>query len=242
ADPDKNFRVFDEAGGDPFNDSRASYFHNSIGGYSPAKLGLYQDIIEQQLMKGNMQVFNMLNTKYFIQPNPANGQPEARLNPGAFGPVWLVKAIHYVKDGNEEMKALDSVNVRDTAIIQQKYQSLVKFAPVDDSTAKIRLLENLNDKLTYKFSAKTNQFAVFSEIYYDKGWNAFIDGVRSDYIRVDYVLRGMPVPAGDHTIEWRFEPHSYELGNTLTLWCSILGYLLLIVAVVVEWRKRARKA
>jgi len=118
----------------------------------------------------------------------------------------------------------------------------VKFAPVDDSTAKIQLLENLNDKLTYKFSAKTNQFAVFSEIYYDKGWNAFIDGVRSDYIRVDYVLRGMSVPAGDHTIEWRFEPHSYELGNTLSLWCSILGYLLLITAVAVEWRRRTRKA
>ena len=183
----------------------------------------------------------MLNTKYFIQSNPANGQPEARLNPGAFGPCWLVKAIHYVKDGNEEMKALDSVNVRDTAIIQQQYQPLVKFQPVEDSTAKIQLVENLNDKIDYKFSAKTNQFAVFSEIYYDKGWNAFIDGNKADIIRVDYLLRGMSIPAGDHTIEFRFEPKSYALGNKITTWCGIMGYLLLIIAGVAEWRKRSKR-
>jgi len=241
ADPDKNFRVFDQSTGDPFQDSHASYYHNSVGGYSPAKLGLYQDLIENQLTKGNMQVFNMLNTKYFIQSNPANGQPEARLNPGAFGPCWLVKAIHYVKDGNEEMKALDSVNVHDTAIIQQQYQPLVKFPPVEDSTAKIQLVENLNEKIDYKFSAKTNQFAVFSEIYYDKGWNAFIDGNKADIIRVDYLLRGMSIPAGDHAIEFRFEPKSYALGNKITTWCSIMGYLLLIVAGVAEWRKRSKR-
>lgn len=238
ADPEKNFRVYDATAGDPFSDSRASYHHNSVGGYSAAKLGLYMDLIEHQLSKGNMRVFNMLNTKYFIQSNPANGQPQAGLNPDAYGPCWLVKSIHYVKDGNEEMKALDSINVKDTVIIQQKYQPLVKFPPVEDSTAKIQLIENLNDKITYKFSSKTNQFAVFSEIYYDKGWNAFIDGTKADYIRVNYVLRGMSVPAGVHTIEWRFEPQSYELGNKLTMWSSILGYMLLIIAGVAEWRKR----
>jgi hypothetical protein len=237
ADPEKNFRVFDQSSGDPFQDSHASYHHNSVGGYSPAKLGLYQDLIENQLTKGNMQVFNMLNTKYFIQPG-RNGQPEARLNPSAFGPCWLVKSIHYVKDGNEEMKALDSVNVRDTAIIQQQFQPLMRFQPVEDSTAKIQLMENLNDKITYKFSAKTNQFAVFSEIYYDKGWNAFIDGNKADIIRVDYVLRGMSIPAGDHAIEFRFEPKSYYLGDKITTWCCILGYLLLITAIVVTIRKK----
>ncbi|MBN9380394.1 MAG: YfhO family protein [Chitinophagaceae bacterium] len=239
ADPDKNFRVYDQAVGNPFQDSHTSYYHNSIGGYSPAKLGLYEDLIENQLQKGNMQVFNMLNTKYFIQPNPS-GQPEARLNPGAFGPCWFVKSLHYVKDGNEEMKALDSVNVRDTAIIQQKYQPLVKFQPMEDSTAKILLVENLNDKITYKSSAKTGQFAVFSEIYYDKGWSAFIDGNKADIIRVDYVLRGMSIPAGEHNIEFRFEPKSFYTGDKITTWCGILGYLLLLAAVVAEWRKRSK--
>ncbi len=239
SDPDKNFRVFNEATS-PFTDGRTSYFHNSVGGYSPAKLGLYQDLIDSQLIKGNMQVYNMLNTKYFIQADPSNGQPQARLNPAAFGPCWLVKSIHYVKDGKEEMKALDSINVRDTVIIQQKYASQITSAPVPDSTATIKLLENLNDKLTYKYSAKTSQFAVFSEVYYDKGWNAYVDGNKAPYFRVNYILRGMPLPAGEHTVEFRFEPHSYRLGNSLTIGTSLLMYLGLIAALVLEWRKRKR--
>jgi hypothetical protein len=162
----------------------------------------------------------------------------AQLNPGAFGPCWLVNGIHYVKNGDEEMQALDSVNVRDTVIIQQKYASRVPFQPVPDTTASIRLIDNLLEKIDYKFSAKTNQFAVFSEIYYDAGWNAYLDGKKADYLRVDYLLRGMPVPAGDHTIEFRFEPHSYKLGYTLTIWFTILIYGMVVLAGVVEWRKR----
>jgi membrane protein YfhO len=238
-DPDKNFRVFDQGAEQGFtNDSHVSYHHNSVGGYSPAKLGLYQDIIENQLMKGNILVFNMLNTKYFIQRNPQNGQQAAMLNPNAFGPCWLVKNIHYVKDGDEEMKALDSINVRDTAIVQQKYEKYIKFLPQFDSTATLTLLHNNNDTVTYKFSAKTNQFAVFSEVYYDKGWNAYTDGTKTDYCKVNYILRGMAVPAGDHTIEFRFEPAVYKLSNTITVLSSIIAYLLLIAAVVVAWRKK----
>jgi hypothetical protein len=241
ADPDKNVRVLDETS-DPFQDARPSYFHNSVGGYSPAKLGLYQDVIEKQLSKGNMRVYDMLNTKYFIQQDPQTRQPVARLNPGAYGTCWLVKAIRYVKDGDEEMQALDSTDTRDTVIIQQKFQHLVPFAPSPDTSASIHLIENQNDKISYAFSAKANQFAVFSEIYYDKGWNAFIDGKKTDYCRVDYILRGMAVPAGDHTIEFRFEPHSYQLGDMLSTWSALLLYLLIIVAAVVEWRKRSKQA
>src|ERR1700754_279172 len=240
-DPDKNFRVFDESSQSPFEDAKASYHHNSLGGYSPAKLGLYQDLIENQLSKGNMQVFNMLNAKYFIQRNPQNGQPQAALNSAAFGPCWLVKAIHYVKDGNEEMKALDSINVRDTAIVQQQFASKIKFMPVADSTATIKLTENDNDKLTYEFNAATNQFAVFSEIYYDKGWDVFLDGNKADYCRVDYVLRGMAVPAGKHTIVFKFEPKSFATGNSISTWSSLILYLLLIGAVVIEFRKKKVK-
>jgi hypothetical protein len=241
SDPDQNFRVFDQSSQGPFEDARASYHHNSLGGYSPAKLGLYQDLIENQLTKGNMQVYNMLNTKYFIQRDPAGGPnapPQARVNPAAFGPCWLVKAIHYVKDGNEEMKALDSIHVRDTAIVQQRFASVVKAVPVPDSSASIHLIENLNDKITYSFSAATNQFAVFSEIYYDKGWNAYLDGNKTDYCRVDYVLRGMPVPAGRHMIEFRFEPRSYSEGSTIAIGSSGIVYLLLLAALVVSIRKK----
>lgn len=241
SDPEKNFRVFDETeGGNAFQDSRTSYFHNSIGGYSPAKLALYQDVLEHQLSKGNMNVFNMLNTKYFIRRSATGNDEEAVVNPGAFGPCWLVKAIHYVNNADEEMKALDSINVRDTVIVRKNFESMIKFAPVPDSTATLQLIENLNDKISYKFSSKSNQFAVFSEVYYDKGWNAYLDGNKTDYVRVDYVLRGMPVPAGNHNIEFRFEPRSYVMGERITLFASIMGYLLLIGAIYMEWKNRSK--
>jgi len=231
------YRVFDQTGGDPFADARASYFHNSLGGYLAARLGLYQDLMDNQLRKGNKAVYNMLNTKYIIQQNPANGQPVAVQNPEAFGACWLVKNIHYVKDGNEEMKALDSINVKDNAIVQEKYKTLVGTAPAYDTTASIKLVRNVNDTIVYASSAKANQFAVFSEIYYDKGWNAFIDGKKAEILRVDYALRGLPLPAGEHSIEFKFEPQSYKTGNTLALMASLSAYILLLAAAWMGWKK-----
>jgi hypothetical protein len=233
ADPDKPFRVYDltdEANG-PWQSARAAYFHNSIGGYNAAKLGLYQDLIERQLSTGNMQVFGMLNTRYFLVNDRATGQAAAQRNPGAFGPVWLVKNLHFVKNADDEMKALDNTSLKDTAIIQQKYQSAIKFQPQFDSSASIKVAEYLNDKISYKFSAATNQFAVFSEIYYPHGWNVYIDGNKADYVKVNYLLRGMAIPAGQHTIEFRFEPSSYKLGNMLTLISCLIAYGLLIFAI-----------
>jgi hypothetical protein len=239
SDPDKNFRVYDASDrGQTFQDARASNFHNSLGGYSPAKLGLYQDLIDHQLSKGNMQVFNMLNTRYVIVADPRSGQTQTQRNPGAFGPCWVVKGIHFVKNGDEEMQALDSIPLRDSVIIQQKYSSRIPFQPVPDSTASVHLVDNELEKIDYKFSSRTNQFVVFSEIFYDRGWDAYIDGKKADYLRVNYLLRGMPVPAGDHSIQFRFEPHSYKVGTMLTTWFSLLIFGLLIAACVVEWRKR----
>jgi hypothetical protein len=242
ADPDKNFRVYDESDRSLSQNARANNFYNSLGGYSPAKLGLYEDLRLNQLMKGNIQVFNMLNTRYIVEQDPRTGQLHAERNPGAFGACWLVNGIHYVRSGDEEMQALDSVNVRDTVVIQQKYASRIPFQPIPDTTASIHLVDNILEKIDYKFSSKTNQFAVFSEIYYDKGWDVYLDGKKADYLRVDYLLRGMPVPAGDHTIEFRFEPHSYKIGTMLTTWFSLIIYGLLFAAVYVEWRKRKAKA
>jgi len=231
ADPEKNFRVFDMAGGDPFQDAHTSYYHNSVGGYHPAKLGLYNDLIERQLTKGNQMVYNMLNTKYIIRKGKDN-KDVAVLNPDAFGSCWLVSGIVFVNNADLEMKALDSTNLRDTAVVENIFRERIPFLPAKDSTASIRLIENLNDKISYEFKSKTNQFAVFSEIYYDKGWNAFIDGKPAPYCKVNYVLRGMSVPAGDHTIEFRFEPKSYILGNQISVWAAILTYLLLIAALL----------
>jgi hypothetical protein len=239
ADPDKPFRVFDETDPQgPFQGSRASYFFNSVGGYHPAKLGLYQDIIEHQLSKGNMEVFNMLNTRYFIVQDPRTGNSIAQRNPNAFGPVWLVKAVHFVPNADAEMSALDSVHLRDTAVAQQQFAPEVKFQPQFDSSATIKVDQYLNDRISYQFSSPTNQFAVFSEVYYPKGWNAYIDGKKADYIKVDYVLRGMAISAGKHTIEFRFEPQSYKTANTLMLIASLLAYVLLIAAIVMEFLRR----
>lgn len=243
ADPDKPFRVFDETDPQgPFQGSRASYFHNSVGGYHPAKLGLYQDIIERQLSRGNMEVFNMLNTRYFIAQDPRTGTSIAQRNPGAFGEVWLVKDIRFVPTADAEMDALNTLHLKDTAVAQQKFQSLVKEKPQFDSTATIKVAEYSNDKITYNFSANTNQFAVFSEVYYPHGWNAYIDGKKADYIKVDYVLRGMSVPAGKHSIEFRFEPQSYKTANTLMFVSTLIAYLLLIAAIVFEFLKRRKTA
>jgi hypothetical protein len=240
ADPNKPFRVFDQTDevNGPWQSARASYFHNSVGGYHPAKLGLYQDLIERQLGNGNMQVFNMLNTKYFLVNNPAARQPVAQINPDAFGPAWLVKNIHFVKTPDDEMKALDSISLKDTAIVQEKFQPAIKFQPQFDSTATIKVGEYLNDKITYQFSAATNQFAVFSEIYYPRGWDAYIDGNKAEYVKVNYVLRGMAIPAGKHTIEFRFEPSSYKTGNLLMAIGSLLCYGLLLAAIITERKRR----
>lgn len=229
------FRVFNQTT-NAFNESGTSYFHNSVGGYHPAKLTLYQDIIENQLSKGNMQVYNMLNTKYFITAGAQNGQPIAQQNPAAFGPCWLVKGVKFVANGKQEMAALDNTNLRDTVVVQDKFKNLVQ--PIQpDSAASIQLIENRNDTILYQSTAAAPQFAVFSEVYYSAGWNAYIDGKKSDYLKVNYVLRGMSIPAGNHKITFIFEPRSYYLSDTITLWGTIILYLLVIAAIVVAVRK-----
>lgn len=235
------YRVFNQTV-PPFDESLPSYYHNTIGGYHPAKLAIFQDLYEQQLSKGNMQAFNMLNTKYFIVANPQDGKPIPQINSAAFGHAWLVKHILYVKDGKDEMKAMDSINLRDTAIVQDKFKPLITAAPQMDSTASIRLVENRNDDITYDFNAATPQFAVFSEIYYPGGWKATIDDKPAEIIKVNYALRGLSVPAGKHTIKFHFDPDSYRLGNTLVLWSSIFVYVLLILGGFMLWRRSKKTA
>jgi hypothetical protein len=232
-DPDHaNFRVFNETTGDPFSDGITPYHFNAIGGYHPAKLDLYNDIITRQLSKGNMQVFDMLNTKYFIVQDPQTGKPVAQLNPNAFGNCWLVKGIKFVENADQEMAALDSTDLKDTAVVENKFKSEIPTAPHYDSVASIKLVENVNDKINYTYSAPTPQFAVFSEVYYPKGWDVFIDGTKADYVKTDYVLRGMYIPAGNHNIEFRFEPQSFYTGRLISIIANIFVALLIIATII----------
>lgn len=237
-DPDNpNFRVFNQTV-DVFNDASTSYHHNSVGGYHPAKLGLYNDLITYQLSKGNMNVFNMLNTRYFIVQNPKTGKPMAQLNPNAYGNAWLVKGIKYVPGANEEMTALDNTDLKDTLIVENQYKNLLKQMTAPDSTATIQLKNNLNDEINYEFKSTSPQVAVFSEVYYPHGWNAYIDGKKSDYFKADYLLRAMYVPAGNHTIQFKFEPASFSIGRLITIVSTILVLLILLATIIFYSRKK----
>ncbi len=233
------YRVFNQTT-DTYNESTTSYFNNSIGGYHPAKLQLYQDLIENQLAKGNMNVFNMLNTKYFIVPNPKTRQPEAQYNPFAYGPAWLVSGIRITGSADEEMAALDSTDLRDTVLIRDKFANGVNKDFSRDSTDNIKLIYNHNDTILYESTTKNGGFAVFSEIYYPAGWEAFIDGKPVPYYNVDYALRGMNVPPGRHEIKFVFAPEIYFLSNTITFWGSLVLYLLIAIVVVLFFTNRLK--
>ncbi|MBC7849843.1 MAG: YfhO family protein [Chitinophagaceae bacterium] len=230
------YRVFDQT--ENFtNESRSAYHHNSIGGYHPAKLALYQDLIENQISKNNLEVLNMLNTKYFIVANQQTQQPMALPNPGALGPVWFVKAIKYVNNADEEMTAMNQFIPADTVIIDKREQSKITAVPVPDSTASIRLLQNMNDYILYESRAASNQLAVFSEIYYPYGWKAFVDSKEVQIARVNYALRGLPVPAGNHKIEFRFDPQTKKTGDTISFIISILSWIIIVGGIIWELRR-----
>jgi hypothetical protein len=241
-DKDPNYRVFNLTQ-DVFNDAITSYHHRSIGGYHAAKLSLYQDLIENQLAKQpmNMQVLNMLNTRYVIVPDSA-GQPMAQLNPAALGSAWLVKSIRFVPNPAAEMKALNDFNAAEEAVVQESFKASIPTMPVWDSAATIKLDKNDHDILNYTFNAATPQFAVFSEVYYDRGWKAFIDGKEAPIVKTNYVLRGLSVPAGSHKIEFRFEPESYIMGTRITSISQILLVVLFAVALFMEYRRRKSAA
>jgi hypothetical protein len=213
--------------GDPFQDGRTSYFHKSIGGYHAAKMGRYQDLIEFQLGKQNMQIFNMLNVKYFIIPDD-NGKEEAQENPNANGNAWFVNEIKYVQTANEEIKALDSLNTKKIAILKDLnsygFEDSKKYNV--DSLATIKLTKYSLNALSYESFSNQNEFAVFSEIYYKDGWNAYIDGELKPHLNVNYVLRGLEIPAGNHRIEFKFEPKVIQTGSTISLMSYVLLFLI----------------
>ncbi len=242
ADKDLSYRVYN-SGQDRFSasDFRVSAFHKAIGGYHPAKLRIYQDIIERYLYGNpNPQVLNMLNAKYIIAENPQNGQQVLIPNTEAYGNCWFVKNVKLVKDDVEEIQAIGTTNLKDTAIVQQSFASSVT-QPQWDSAATISLAKFDNDAMEYTADCATPQFAVFSEVYYPDGWNAYIDGKKTNYVKADYVLRGLSVPAGKHTIKFVFEPAIVKKGMAISYIGSWFVLLFVLGGLFMAWREGNRK-
>jgi hypothetical protein len=213
----------------PMNDGSTSYFHQSIGGYHAAKMMRYQELFEYQIAKNNMQVLNMLNTKYFIVDND-KGEKQAQQNPDANGNAWFVENVKVVNSANSELQILDSLNTKMSAVIDKsKLLDNVNFNFEKDSTATIKLINYDVTELTYRTKTEKEQFVVFSEIYYKDGWNAYIDGKLTNHFRVNYVLRGMKIPAGEHEIEYKFEPKVIQQGGMI----SLFSYISIILVFVV---------
>jgi Bacterial membrane protein YfhO. len=241
ADKDPNFRVMNLST-NTFNDARTSYYLKSVGGYSAAKLRRYQDIIDVYLSKMDMNVLNMLNTKYFITQNN-QGQIVPQLNKDAFGNGWFVNKLEVVDSPNAEIEALAKVNLKTTAVVDsQKFKEAANnFVPNTDTTGYIKLTKYAPNKLEYESSSLSGGTAIFSEVYYPYGWKAYIDGNQVDIFRANYILRGINIPAGNHKIVMEFNPDSVRTGNTISLICIIIMFLTLIGSVgyyVVEKKKK----
>lgn len=258
-DNDPDFRVLDLSVS-TFNDASASYFHKSIGGYHGAKLQRYQDLMDEYIQPeimsfidvlqakptmasidaaiSNMQVINMLNTKYFII-NP-DGAPLP--NDYAFGEAWLVDNYILVKNADEEIAALGQNDLKNVAIVDERFAAQVSGKTFGkDSMSTIQLHSYAPNELIYSVNSSKEQLAVFSEIYYDKGWNAYLDGQQVPYFRANYVLRAMTVPAGEHEIIFKFEPRIWVVGEKISFASSLLLVLLVIVGIAFHGKKYLAK-
>ncbi|MCL6525031.1 MAG: YfhO family protein [Thermoflavifilum sp.] len=258
ADTDPYFRVLNLSVGinNIFNDALTSYFVKSVGGYSPAKLWRYQDLIDYQLMPaitrlysilqssrmsdssvqevfGQSPVLNMLNTRYFI----LSPQAAPIRNPHALGNAWFIHDVHWAANADSEILSLNNIDPATTVVIDQRYHQLVPANQFQtDSTTEIRLTQYGLNELHYQSQNAHDGFGVFSDIYYPAGWKAYIDGKEVPIVRVNYLLRGLYIPQGKHDIVFRFHPHTYFLGQRISFYSSLLLLLLIIVALFWEWK------
>ncbi|MBA3683292.1 MAG: YfhO family protein [Bacteroidetes bacterium] len=248
-DPELDYRVLNLTVS-TFNDAATSYYHKSIGGYHGAKLKKYAELIEfhidkelnlfykeagkalgndstSRILFGSLNVINMLNTKYFIIPG-GDGRGEIPLkNPVANGSAWFVKTIFTVPNTDDEIVALGKIDTKTQAITQSNFKKELQLKDTYEGEGSIKLVSYQPNELVYESDTKAEEFAVFSEIYYPKGWDAYIDGQLKPYAGVNYVLRGMQIPAGKHKIEFKFEPDTYKTGNTI----AMVGSVLLLITI-----------
>ncbi|MFI3317096.1 MAG: YfhO family protein [Rikenellaceae bacterium] len=229
SDTDPGYRVLNLTVS-PFNDATTSYFHRSIGGYHGAKLARYQDLIDVYLSSSlSPEVLNMLNTRYIISSDK-DGAPALMVNDQAYGPAWFVGEIQSVETPRAEIDALGVTDLSQTAVVDVSFG----VAPNSLSAGQIQLSEYQSNYLRYDYSAEQNGVAVFSEIYYPKGWSAYIDGEPAPYFRANYILRAMELPAGEHTVEWRFKAPRWRLIEGITLISSLLILLSIVVLLIVN--------
>ena len=239
SDKDPNFRVYDQSI-NTFSDASTSSFHKTIGGYHAAKLKRYDELIQRQFSKSvNQDVLDMLNAKYFITRDQQNGAYRMTRNATALGNAWIVKGVSFVKNADEEMNAINSFDPKQEAIVDESFKSLLDTNKLGaDPTAFIKMEKYHPDHIEYSFSAPRDAVAVFSEIYYDKGWNMYVDGVEKPYFRANYVLRAAQLPAGNHKVEFKFEPKSYYMGESI----SLAGTILLLLCLGFAGYKENKKA
>ena len=219
-------------------DGSTSYFHKSIGGYHAAKPKRYQELYDFQIAKNNMEVLNMLNTKYFIFRDESQKEI-VQQNPNANGNAWFVNSLKVANNANAELLALDSLQTKTEAVIDRRFTTsdfVRKYSK--DTTATIELTSYSANQLKYKYSSEINQFVVFSDMYYQNGWNAYVNGELTQHFRVNYVLRGLETPKGTYTITFKFEPEVIKKGTTITL-ISYLFFLLIPIGwYFLEQRKK----
>ncbi len=233
------FRVYNPSEG--WDAAGTSYFHQSITGYHAAKPAGMQDLFYFYLFEGNLELLNMLNVKYIIQKNE-QGQSSPALNTDANGNAWFISELVPVSSADEEIKALGSLDTKTKAVVNtKKFDDLNRFSFRVDSTATIQLTDYKPNHLTYTTNNPNAGVAVFSEMYYANGWNAYIDGALKDHFRVNYVLRALRVPEGEHTITFKFEPKVVETGSQITLASSILLGLIIIGGLIFTLRTSKRK-
>jgi hypothetical protein len=225
-----NYRVFDSSD----NSTKSSYFHNSIGGYHAAKLRRFNALQEFHIYKNNFEVLNMLNTKYIIYQN-RQGDIEYFENENANGNAWFVDEIESFETANDEILALNKINTKTTAIANASDLKSKRF--VKDSMASIQLVDYKLNHLVYETKNTEDGFAVFSEVYYKNGWDVTIDGVEVNHYNVNYVLRGLEIPKGTHTVVFTFNPTVVRTGSTISLVSSMLLVLLILGQGLLIYRK-----
>ena len=240
ADEDLGFRVLDLTT-DPYNSARASYFHRSVGGYHGAKLGRYQEVIDKYLESYNSEVLAALNVRYVITAE--GGQPfvmplEQFCGYEPNGAAWLVEDVVRGATAKEELELVGDSNLLSTAVVAEE---VVLSAESFGAEGDIELVEYSPNRLKYEYSSATHSLAVFSEIYFADGWTAYIDGVEANYFAVDYILRGMELPAGEHTVEWQFRaPRWGAISAIMAVASWLILAALVAVVVVVAYRAKSK--